>query len=237
MEYTKSAKGYTVPNQQISLLQFKNTDTINIFTDGSYVRHLKFGAYATAVVNMEDIIYVDSGFHPSPTGGDIELLGLRLALNVAYMFAMQKTYPFINVFCDSLYAIEAVRKYIYTWTYVPVTNTYIIKSTKKEAHFIELIFECNKLFQELLAIVPAFNLYYQGGHADNRADSLEKAQEKFTRINGLRYDVDRNLIRYISFYNNYVDKMAKGTLRNCSRALVEDAIVFIPQPIVPTRYN
>ena len=59
------------------------------------------------------------------------------------------------------------------------------------------------------------NFYHQKGHVDlNKQKLLDKAYEDFKITNNIKDDVDMDIIKCISFYNDIVDVDTKDTLSN-----------------------
>lgn len=220
---------YKIPNQDITLDLFCNPMTLNIFTDASYFQKFKYGGFAAIGVCQNQIIGETSRYFPSSTGGDMELRALRLGLSMACM--MSGYYPIINIFSDSSYSVESVRDYIYRWRWSTEKQSYVSRSNKIPAH-MELVYECNQLFTQLMSSIPSFNLFYQGAHANPSKDSdMKRARNKFYTGNHFHGNVDYNFIRYISFYNNYVDNLCRKTVQQCSRPKeMHDAIEIIMPP-------
>ena len=98
----------------IKLSQFYNESTLNLFCDGSYKNNLQFGGYGVVGVRKDTILDTNMKASYGNSSGYMELKALRLASSMANCF---KEYPYVNIFCDNVYAIDAISKYIYTWYY------------------------------------------------------------------------------------------------------------------------
>ena len=200
-------------DQSVTLSQFYNSETLNIFCDASIIgRHKNFtGCYGVVAVVEDNII--DSCFrlvsHTSSNNSEIK--GLRAAISMANKW--KYNFKSINIFSDSQISIFGLREYIYKWKYNP-NNGLLYGTAGTPIANQEIFIESHNMLMELSKIqnIPIC-IFHQSGHVDNSYNKLREAAAVFIRSNNVRGNVDLNFIRYISTYNNYVDQNSRSILR------------------------
>lgn len=194
----------------ISLSEFYNPEILNIFSDASIVKKTH-GCYGAVVVCGDNILDQSYKLVSNTTCSNSEIKGLRLAISLANKWSCK--YKKINIFSDSQVSVFGIRDYIYKWKYNVNDNLFYGSSGSPVANqniFIESYYMLMNLINKGIDI----NLFHQSGHIDNNYDRLKKAADIFARSNNINGNIDLNLIRYISTYNNFVDNNSRSILRN-----------------------
>lgn len=197
------------------LEEFYNSDTLNIFSDASIIYDEKnnkcTGCYGVVCVTRDTII--DQCYHlvSDTTNNNSEIKGIRAALSFANIY--RGRFKYINIFSDSKISIDGLRDYIYRWSYNPKDGL-LYTSTGKPAANQAIFIECNQMMN-ILGADPytMFCLYHQNGHINDSYRDLCRAANTFSRSNNIYGKVDINLIRYISTYNDIVDKTSRSILK------------------------
>ena len=199
-------------NLTFSLEQIKNKDTLNVFSDASMRKSNDgtfAGCYYAVAVCGADILDNKYGFNSDSTVNACEIRGIRNSIILAMKYRYQ--FPYINIFCDSQVSVFGLRDYLPNWFFDPETGL-LYNSTKQPVANQSVFVECNA-FLANLRMTNIVNLYHQSGHVKNGYECIEKAANIFKRSNRIPGVVDLNLIRYISLYNNYVDRVSRSILR------------------------
>ena len=210
-------------SRDIRLNQFYNDDTLNIFSDASFIpgyyndkdRTIGKGCYSCIATCKDKIIDQRTVISSFTTVPESELKGIRNSLSFANIYRRQ--YKYINIFSDSLYSINAIKNY--------AKNCYKYSS---ETANINLIMEIHELYT-ILEDDPncMITLYHQSGHiSTNNFNMMREAAAKFMRFNNLRGHNDVNFIRYISNYNNTVDNDSRLYLHSHKNEEIEEPILF-----------
>lgn len=186
-----------------------NIESLNIFCDASMrsFPNNPTGCYGIVAVCCNNIIDFDTRYSSHSTNNETELKGLRGAILMASKW--KQYYPFINIFCDSQFAILGLREYIWKWK---IKDGNYINSLGKVTAHQEIFIECNQLLTNL-QLTNRVHLYHQLGHISNGIDELQRAARSFEEFNHVNAPIDLNLIRYISSWNNYVDNKSRQQLR------------------------
>lgn len=215
----------------ITLSQYYNSDTLNIFCDASIIsRSGKYtGCYGAVAVCKDEII--DSCFKQvsETTNNNAEIKAIRAAISIANKF--KSRYRFINIFSDSQISIFGLRDYIYKWKYNPNDGLFYGSAGTPIANQ-SIFIECHNLIMEYFALYSDCTLsyYHQSGHVDNGYNNLREASIVFSKSNKILGSIDLNFIRYISTYNNYVDSTSRSLLRRANLSeTYTDPIEFIAQ--------
>lgn len=228
--------------ESIRLEQFYNDETLNLFCDGSYMQKQNLGGYAVVGVCKDTILDVSMKASYGNSSGYMEIKGLRLATSMANYF---NQFPYVNIFCDNVYAIDAISKYIYTWYYDKNKESFMT-SAKQAAKYQELIYETTILFQNMCSKKESVQLIYYPAHVGNGYKELCTAAEDFRRLNKTYCKIDLNFIRYICSWSNFVDNAAKQSRERMFSKLVSmnkderfcsDAIQFHPVPVETTMFK
>lgn len=224
--------GYLVSPDCMDLEDICNDYSLNIFSDASMDFYLKYkiGSFGAIAVYKEDIIDNSYFFENNPdttTVNRCEAKGLRLALRLAIKYA--RNFAFINLFSDSLLTVNTIRSYIGKWFYDKQQGL-LYTGNNKVASNQDIHIENLLLLNELLSINPNIRIYHQNGHINERSEaSIDKAFSNFKLYNNIPgyIWVDRRIIKYISRYNNIIDKTTRERLREVNyKYQYNDPIVF-----------
>jgi len=188
--------------------EFINEYTLNIFTDASFTKvqgrdYTCGGAVVTingSIVDIEYRIYNDS----TSNYGELEALSLGVGLASKW----RNRVNCINIFSDSQVSVFGIRDRIHNWT---------LGKDGKLHGYGGTVIKNQDLFVEMVYIITRnqlpINFYHQKGHVSvNNYDSLNNAIHVFCSSNGIREQVDINLIKFITDMNNYVDKYTRKKL-------------------------
>ena len=210
----------------IKLDMFYNTKTLNIFSDASMIKGTKklIGCYGSVAVCMDNIIDTFYNIDSFTTTPACELRGIRSSIIHALKYGDQ--YENINIFSDSQICIYGLRDYIYKWK-IHDGNFYTLGGTVAKNG--SLYVECNRLLHMGSLRFKEVNLFHQLGHVNiNKHKHLVNSASEFAHANSIIGNIDLNFIRYISTYNDLVDKQSRSILRHTDkRNTYEDALEFI----------
>lgn len=217
----------------LMLVQIKNPNTLNIFTDASITKrpYGYDGCYsALAVVEeslLDNIIRVSS----DSTNNNSEIKGILAGVNLAIKY--QHIFPVINIFSDSQLSIFGIRDRLVKWDWDIINQKLYTKS--------DTPVQSQDIYLELAYLILQYNLnvnfFHQKGHVTNKNNDLVKAKYVFEVSNGFTR-VDINIIRYISRWNDIADNISRETLLKTSKNLsFKDAITFYPQYIDFEQYE
>lgn len=191
----------------------KNSTTLNLFSDASSTKMRKDGkldtCYGAVAVNNDTVIDEWLRLSSDTTVPASELRGIRCSLVLAY--AHKNEYKTFNLFSDSQLAILGLREYMYNWGYDPESNSFKTRTggyVKNQSLYIEIYQLLTELRRSNIV-----NLYHQKGHIGNSKDDIMDALRSFKKVNNVNGKVDYNVIRYISTYNNYIDRETRSLLR------------------------
>ena len=194
----------------IKLGNLVNKESLTIFTDASISPNRDgtyYGCPGFVAVDANGII--DSGYIviDDTTSNNSEIKAIRMGVMAANKY--KEKYKYIRLFSDSQLCIFGLRDRFYSW----FDNIY--KGN---------LCGCNKepianqsIFIEIANFIVNNNLriefYHQKGHVSlTNPKQLYKAKEDFIKFNNLNSDVDIELIKWISYYNNMVDQTSREFL-------------------------
>ena len=216
----------------VGLEQFKQPDILNLFSDASmkHVGQYFSSCYGSVAVTGDTVIEDYIRLQSNTTVPAAELRGIRCSLILALKY--KDYFRSINLFSDSQLSIYTLRDYVYNWKYDPSINNYRTRTNNQSPVVnIGLILECFDLLQELRK-EKIVNIFHQSGHVASSMDSIISAAKTFKKSNCVKGDVDLDLIRYISIYNNYVDNKTRSMLSmsefNTYLNTYADPISYIP---------
>lgn len=226
-------KGYFHINHNITLPEYYNPYTLNIFSDASFgIKGKKRGAYAVVCVCCDTIIDEFRAFCGDHTIVVSETRGIRRALDMGLRYSSQ--YQYINIFSDSQLSIQSIRDFIYHWKYNEKKKCFL-NTNGAIVHNQGLILECNQLYSVLCQRTHT-QLLHQKGHVDSGYSEIVNAVDVFKKSNYVNGNIDLNFIRYISTWNNYVDDKATKKLKNDrSRYSYNDPFEYKPKEICNPR--
>lgn len=204
-------------NGKLHFDQFFNMLTLNIFTDAS-VKTLQDG---TVLSCPGSICVVTDSFGNTykleedfdernivigSTNNDGEIRAV--ALGVYYAIKYKNSFQFINLFSDSNTCIQGLNDWIFRWV-KNIRGDRLYGSSKKPVANQDII---SSIVNTIIENDININLYHQKGHVKNSSQGHEKCFNDFLTTNGINKSMDIDLIKCISFYNEYVDDKTKETL-------------------------
>ena len=190
-------KRFFFENDSISLSDFYNSDTLNIFCDASIIGNSGnfTGCYGIVAVCRDNVIDSLCRIVSNTTNNNSELKGLRAAISMANKW--KYNFKYINIFCDSQISVFGLRDYIYKWKYNPNTES-LYGTANTPIKNQEIFIECHYMLQDLLQIQNiCIRLFHQSGHVGNNYNSLKEASRIFRYSNNIKGNIDLNFIRYI----------------------------------------
>lgn len=209
--------------QGLNLDYFYNPQTINIFSDASILKRKKsfLGCYGSVAVTGDNILEKKYRLVSNTTVNNSEIKGIRASIIFAIKYA--NMFDRINIFSDSEISVFGIRDYIYRWKF---KNGQLYTSAGKPASNQEIFIECAQLLNHP-NLYSKVSIFHQNGHIDNSYSKLQKAAKTFSQSNNIVGKIDLNLIRYISTYNNLVDKESRSFLIRSDKSIqYEDPISF-----------
>lgn len=212
----------------LTLKDIKNPNTLNIFTDASIHkigkdRNGKYeyvGCYGAVAVIGGTIIDSSYKLTANTTNNNSEIKALREGVSLA--ITHKDKAPIINIFSDSQISVFGVRDRLLNWRF---QGGNFIGSTGQ-------VIANQEIFMEIVRLILAHNIrinfLHQAGHVVPTSSSLQSAMHVFRTSNGIRGVVDMNIIRYISEYNNLVDRVSRSIVSAAKKCRINDGIQFIP---------
>lgn len=212
----------------IILSQFFNSETVNIFSDASMTTPKKdnqTGCFGVVAVIGNDIVDQRYRIVSNTTSNNSEIKGIRTAIDMAGQFAGKIS--FINIFSDSQVSIFGLREYIFHWK---KKGEYLYNSVGKKVSNQNIFIESRDMLNYLENSSSIISLYHQSGHINDKYKDLLEASDCFKKFNNINGKIDLNFIRYISTWNNYVDKTSRSLLRRNikNNNTFEDPLLFFP---------
>jgi ribonuclease HI len=197
--------------QIINLSSIYNQDTLNIFSDASIHKNMYTtnGCYGVVAVCRDIILNSSFKLVSDTTSNNSEIKGLRAAVCFADMY--KTNFKYINIFSDSQISIFGLRDYIYKWRFNNKDGM-LYGSAGTPVKNQEIFIDAFNILAFALQYNPNIRLFHQSGHVGNDYDKLRKAAAVFRSSNNINGNIDLNLIRYISTYNDYVDKTSRSIL-------------------------
>ena len=204
----------------LSFNQLFNKSTLNIFTDASIYKEPDGytiscpGALCVTTCNNEvNILEKDCGeknliFNSTNNEGEISAISLGLFYAIKY----RNMFDNFNLFSDSNICIQGLNNWIFNWLENINSDGLMISSSGKPVANQSII---SGIYNTIIEMNIPINFYHQKGHVDsNKQKLLDKAYEDFKITNNIKDDVDMDIIKCISFYNDIVDVDTKDTLSN-----------------------
>lgn len=227
----------------ISLDEIYYYPNLNIFSDAStrtIGRGNEAAAYAVAAVTGDNVIDTEIRIHSNTTSNAEELRGVKSA--VAMGLKYRNMFSRINIFCDSLYAIDSLRKFPSIWEFNNSDHAYYAKSTGGQVKNMNTIAEALYMLEDLRKTTEV-NIYYIKGHVNTESNDSKTYrrlniaarsfwEENFNDVRRFnihdRGIIDLNMIRYLCGYNNMVDSLSRGLLfrTNIFDNVYRDAVTF-----------
>lgn len=231
-EKTNNKQLFLQDKYRLSLSMIYNEDTLNIFSDASfipglisdkkalgshYITGFGKGCYCVIAVCGDDIIEKECIISSNSTVNASELKGVRKALSIANKYKNQ--YSRINIFSDSLYSINLVKKNVIR----PCGRIDLVLANRSILLQIYYIYCELAQYQHCL-----ITLYHNSGHMNcKNLDDMVTMAKKFQKHNNLEDKVDLNLVRYVARYNGLVDNISREYLIRNQDKDCEDPVEFI----------
>lgn len=215
---------------RVSAYSIFNPETVNFFTDSSYINN-KGGAYAAIAVYNNQIMRKDvrSCGAMYTTNNVLELKAIRLAVGMAYTIA---NIPYINIFSDSQYAVNSLRQYVKNWSWNSEVNAYTKPNEKYPIPNQELIVEILRMIYRFMGERPgvSINIIYTPGHVGK---DYKSAKDKFAKSNIWNYGnyinktdlIDTGLIQMLGLCNDRVDNLARDSAKRYNGKVVTEPII------------
>lgn len=194
-----------------------NKDSINIFTDAS-IYQLSSGGTITDMIACPGYVVendgkiLDMGFNilHNSTNNIGELSAILMGVNEAKKY---QNFKYVRLFSDSQTSLFAVRNRIFNWVRNTKPSANILygydgAEIKNLSYILDIIYT-------ILSNNIKVEFYHQKGHVVvSNVHSLNKAMQVFKDSNGIRSDIDFNLIEIISNLNNVVDEYTRNALHD-----------------------
>ena len=197
------------------MLQFNdffNANTLNIFTDASMNSHNTIACAGCMCVYGEvdkKLPYLHTDFKSQIWKNVTNNIGEAIAVQMGIFEALEhRNFPIIRVISDSQITIFGIRDRIFNWKESKKHPGKLVGTSdviKNQEYFLEM------LYVMLEANVP-IQFVHQQGHVTFTDKSLADAEHVFVASNGIRDNVDKDLIKAISMFNNYVDRTTRKQL-------------------------
>lgn len=193
--------------------QFFANGILNIFTDASMNSYGTIACYgALGVFGEVDkrLPLLRTEFTSNIAKDVTNNIGEALAVQLGIYMAIQNQQYFhtIRIISDSQITIFGIRDRILNWRESKRNPGVLIGSNdviKNQEYFLEMLYLI--LYHNL-----KIQFWHQAGHVSFSEKGLESAKHVFCTSNGIRDDVDMELIRAISLYNNHVDRTTRARL-------------------------
>jgi ribonuclease HI len=189
-----------------------NDYTLNIFTDASVkVCANKLTCTCSGAISTvnDKIIKTNIRVLKNSTNNLGEITAILLGVEDAFLY--KNSFKTINLFSDSKINIFGLREWIFSWINASHKGVLYSSTGKEVANQNIILTIINFILENNLNI----NLYHQNGHVSlNNVNDLIDARNNFNKFNGIRNEVDMNIIKQISFFNNYIDNHTRLILNN-----------------------
>ena len=218
----------------IGLTDFFNPSTLNIFCDASMLIN-KYGSTSIgcsgicmvygALDKRFPMLNTESHFQISKkaTNNSAEARAVIMGVNEAIRHMYE--FPILRVISDSQITIFNIRDRIVNWKVSKKDPTQLIGTTgaiKNQDLFLEMLYP-------ILFSGAHIEFVHQGGHVSfGDQKSLDRAAHVFKASNNIRDEIDPELIRAISYFNNNVDRT--------SREFLHSVNLSETNPIYPLKY-
>ena len=208
------------------LTHYFDKDTINVFCDASVRKNGKFydACAGSVAICGNDIISEDFRIISGGTSvkGEINAVKQGIFLGIYLKGNSDRK---INLFSDSQLAIYGIRDRILGWK---CTNGELYGYAEHPISYYEAFVE---MLQYIVSKDVKINFYHQKGHVKmHNKDSMEYAIKTFSASNSVRENIPYDFIRYISSWNDYVDRKSRSELFQFDtyRNKIIQPIKFVP---------
>lgn len=220
-------------NSIITLQDFFNKDTLNIFTDASIQKYPDetVGCAGAFVVGGEDfqnadIIESARVIVRNTTNNNSEATGVLLGVQKAIEY--RDGFKTINLISDSKITIFGIRDWIFDQIVRTGNRPALIGSSGKEVANQNILLQ---IINTILYYDLRINLYHQNGHINiNKYTDVQEAYKTFKTSNTILQDIDIELIRAISWCNDVVDNFTREEVinfnHNSTKYIYENLVEF-----------
>ncbi len=202
------------------LTDFFNPSTLNIFCDASMLIN-KYGETSVgcsgiclvygALDKRFPLLHTESHFQISKKATNNSAEARAVVMGVYEAIRHMYEYPILRIISDSQVTIFNIRDRICNWKVSKKDPNQLIGSTgaiKNQDIFLEMLYP-------MMASGVSIQFFHQGGHVSfGDQKSLDKAAHVFQVANNIRDEIDPELIRAISHFNNYVDRTSREFLHS-----------------------
>lgn len=184
---------------------------LEIYTDASmrtFPNGRTFGCSGAIAPLVQESCYV---INPDSTNNRSELIAVYLGVQLANKIRLERPeYDEIHLYSDSIFSINGLTKWIYSWMRKRDENGIMYGSNKEPV-------KNQDLFAMVLSYLAINNLkvnfHHQAGHVRYTSmKMLIKANETFKQSNG--YYLRPEDIFKISYYNDIVDRTSRAKLES-----------------------
>jgi ribonuclease HI len=194
--------------------QIFNLNVLNIFVDASVLKtqNETIGCPGCLVVrtdiygNTIETEYIDYITRDS-TNNRSEIRAIRLGIEKALKY--RNPFQKINLFSDSNLCIQSITNWIFTWIR-GLRDEVIYNSSNTPVINQDMIID---VINTILSNNLDINIFHQKGHVTGTKESIFHATEVFKETNKINTDIDLELIKAISYFNNIVDIRTKESLQ------------------------
>lgn len=196
-------------------MTFFYDNAINVYTDASVTT--KFGQYVSApgfllykgkdLCEVKKMVLQDC----SNTFGELYAVKLALEFGTSFCYNGDKKSPPLpmNIFSDSLVAVNSVREWIAKW----VNNSkdrILLNKQNTPVKNQEVLLD---IMNTILFFNTNINIYHVNSHLrDNNPKDIYIFKENFKKYNNIELK-DFNLIRHMIRCNNHIDEVTRLHLR------------------------
>lgn len=208
---------------------FINNYTINIFCDASIQPKTKHnptnGCYGAIAHYNGQVIDEEYRVCTDTTNNNSEIKAIRLAVCIALKYKLSNI-PLINIFSDSQISVFGIRDRIYNWK---LNNRgRLIGTNRSEIANQEIFIEIMRMMVD--NNMYNIHIYHQKGHVNiNNPNDINNASHVFCASNNVRENISEDFIKYISTWNNEVDRRSRKSLYKYKGQKCTDPIYFQPK--------
>jgi len=198
----------------IGLNDFFTEDSLNIFTDASMNKYGTSGCIGICLVfGKVDIRFplLNIQTHTRVLKGCTNMFAEAEAVKEAVYIANHYKHQFrrIRIISDSQVSIDNIRDRIGKWKIQKSRGEQYGKFISSQGPV-----KNQDIFLDIMYFIVENNLeiefLYQSSHTNfNQSTSLDNAKKGFIKHNHILDDIDMELIRALSLYNNYVDRNSR----------------------------
>jgi hypothetical protein len=134
---------------------------------------------------------------------------------------------FLNLFSDSKISVFGVRDWIFNWV-KNMDSNYVLKTASNISVANQDVFV--NVVNNILQANSHISIYHQKGHRNpDNVNNMENCISLFSKMNGGE-QINIDIAREISYYNNLVDKTSRDILLNTTNSRYFDPNKYIKYP-------